>query len=273
MFLSLSASLAMPNKISSFLLFSFVIVLFSSYCNANEPLKLTFSYQINEVYPYQMGNGIEIASPPGIAIDILKAAAAVVGLDIEFVRYPNKRVQLYLSEGIIDGAFMFSFKKERIGNGRYPLKAGKLDSDRRITTLSYSLYSLKGSSIKWDGENITGLETGEIGAGRGYSIVGDLQKMGIHIVEFNIESKAFAQLNRDRLDAVAAQDTTADPLIKEMGFSNIQKLEKPLKKKPYFLMLSAKFVDKYPVIAEQLWNAIEQVREQVIQKVSHQYIK
>jgi len=273
MFFSITASLVMLKKVFLFFLVSYVVVLSSSYCSANDTLKLTFSYQINESYPYQMGTGTEVANPPGIAIDIIKTAAEIVSIDIEFVRYPNKRVQLYLREGIIDGAFMFSFKKERMANGRYPLKDGKLDTDRSITTLNYSLYTLKGSSIKWDGETISGLPIGEIGAGRGNSIVGYLQKLGVRVKEYNIENDAFVQLNRDRLDAVAAQDTTADPLIIEKGFTNIKKSDKPLQIKPYFLMLSTQFVEKYPVIAEQLWNAIEQVREQVVQEVSSQYIK
>ncbi len=270
--LSMSTSLAFLKNVYQFIIISFVMMTFSSLSYAGNPIELTLGYQINESFPYQMGYGSQIANPPGIAVDILKAAAEKVGVDIKIVRYPNKRVQLYLSKGEIDGAFMYSFQEKRMVNGRYPRKDGKVDSDRRITNVSYSLYTLKGGSLRWDGKKISGL-TGRIGAGRGYSIVGDLQKMGVKVDEVNSERKAFAILILNRIAAVAAQGTTADPLIKEKGYSTIEKLEPPLKSKPYFLMLNHQFVGNHPDVAERLWNAIGQVREQVVQDVSGKYLK
>lgn len=97
--------------------------------------------------------------------------------------------------------------------------------------------------------------------------------MGVKVDEVNSERKAFAMLILNRIVAVAAQGTTADPLIKEKGYSTIEKLEPPLKSKPYFLMLSHQFVGNHPDVAERLWNAIGQVREQVDQDVAGKYLK
>lgn len=250
-----------------------LILAFSSNSYADSPLQITLAYQTNETYPYQMGYGTQVANPPGVALDIIKAAAKEMGIEVKFVRYPNKRVLLSLKNGVVDGAFVFSFKQDRLVNGRYPFKDGKLDTARRITTLSYFLYTLEGSSVTWDGETISGLKTARVGAGRGYSIVSDLKKMDVPVSEFESEIKTFKLLSLNRLEAVAAQDTTADPLIEAKGYKRIVKNLPPLKTKPYFLMLSSQFVDKHPDVAEQLWNSIAQVRDQVIQGVSRTYLK
>ena len=97
--------------------------------------------------------------------------------------------------------------------------------------------------------------------------------MDIEVSEFESESKYFKLLSLNRLDAVASQDTTADPLIEDEGYKHFIKILPPLKTKPYFLMLSSQFVDKHPDVAEQLWNTIAQVRDQVIQSVSRTYLK
>lgn len=58
-----------------------------------------------------------------------------------------------------------------------------------------------------------------------------------------------------------------------MGFKTIKKLTPPLKTKPYFLMLSHQFVKKHPIVAEEIWDMVEQVREQITTNVANKYLK
>jgi polar amino acid transport system substrate-binding protein len=105
----------------------------------SEDMKLRLVYSDIESFPIQIGNGMDIADPPGIAVELIKRAAEALGLKVEFVRRPNKRVLIELQKGIADGAFCFSFTEERLQYGRYPMRNGQLDNSRRVTVISYYL--------------------------------------------------------------------------------------------------------------------------------------
>ncbi|MGB0944040.1 MAG: transporter substrate-binding domain-containing protein, partial [Marinomonas sp.] len=135
----------------------FVLLMFPAISQSSEPIQLTLSYQINPSPPYQMGTGVDVMEPPGIALDIINAAAQELNIKVVYKRYPNVRVMHLLKHGQIDGAFMFSYKPERAKIARYPLtQEGKLDSSKRLATLSYWLYSLTEAKLDWDGTNLTG---------------------------------------------------------------------------------------------------------------------
>ena len=53
---------------------------------------LKLAYSDIESYPFQLGNGTDIAKPPGLALDVLNHVGKILNLDIEYVRLPGKRV-------------------------------------------------------------------------------------------------------------------------------------------------------------------------------------
>ncbi|MBF0208521.1 MAG: hypothetical protein HQK53_16720 [Oligoflexia bacterium] len=134
----------------------------------NKTLKLGFSDV--ESFPYIIGFSEQIANPPGVALDIITSAASQLGISVEYLRLPNKRVLEDLKHGKIDGAFIYSHKPDRAEFAKYPMKDKKLDTDRRIATLSYYLYTMPSSKVTWDGKKFNNL-TRPIGANTGYSIV------------------------------------------------------------------------------------------------------
>ena len=73
---------------------------------------------------------------------------------------------------MIDGAFMFSYNAERGSYSVYPSLRGKPDSSRKIATLSYFIYKIKGNPLNWDGKNFYGIDFSDsknrIGANSGY---------------------------------------------------------------------------------------------------------
>ncbi|NRB67973.1 MAG: hypothetical protein HRU48_11525 [Vibrio sp.] len=85
-------------------LWCFLALCFPTLSQASEPIELTLSYQINPSPPYQMGTGVEVVQPPGIALDVINAAAKELNLTIKYERYPNVRVLHLLENGQIDGA-------------------------------------------------------------------------------------------------------------------------------------------------------------------------
>jgi polar amino acid transport system substrate-binding protein len=224
---------------------------------------VTFAYADVESFPYQVGNGTEISDPPGIALDIISYAAKELGYTVNFIRLPNRRVLSDLQAGLIDGAFCFSFREDRMEIGAYPMRDDKVNSDYRITTFTYSLYRRKGSNIDWDGNKFINL-VGSIGANAGYSIVGDLKKMGIDVddgartIEQNLD-----KLKNGRILGYAAQDITTDFHVESGKYGEVEKLPIHLVEKDYFLLFSHQFMGKNPIESENLWKKIQQVREKV----------
>lgn len=213
-----------------------------------------------ETFPYQMGNGMRIAEPPGAAVELIKQAADEIGVEVVFSRMPNKRVMLALRTGQIDGAFIFSWNEERAAVARYPQLRGKLDPNRRVARLAYYLYRMPNSAVDWDGRKFLNLY-GNIGANTGYSIVDDLTKQGVQVEEARNTEQNFEKLRLGRLAAVAAQDEMADPYLIKAGLSQIEKLPKPLVAKDYYLLFSHQYADRNSALVEKLWDKIAQLRE------------
>jgi len=235
-----------------------------------KPLSMTIAYSDADSFPFQVGKGTEIGTPPGITVEIIKQAAKDIGIEVSFVRYPNKRVLLSLSRGEIDGAGIYSFKKERLKNGLYPMIEGRLNDANRIGTIGYYFYKLKNSPLKFDGKTLSGNKN-KIGANSGYSIVADLKNMGVSVSEVSSTIQNFKMLQLKRISGIANQNIDADPLIKAYGYTNIEKLLPAIKSKSYFLMLGHKFVEKYPTVSKKLWNRIGEIREQKTKEIFHKY--
>ena len=229
----------------------------------NKPFRLAYSDV--STYPYQVGEGLQIPEPAGISIDIIKQAAKDNGITIEFHRLPNKRVLLELQSGVIDGAFIFSHNAERQVFAEYPRKNGVPDPARRVARLSYYLYRQKNSPVTWNGSQFQGLQ-GPIGANAGYSIIGDLRKMGVTVEEAKSTEQNFNKLQLGRLAAVATQDNIADPYLQKNQLHDIEKLPLPLAEKDYFLIFNRSFTEKNRQQVEKLWDRIGVIRDQITHK-------
>ncbi len=239
------------------------------YCS---DLTINLSYPAMDAYPYQVGDGELIADPPGIAVEIIAAAAEDVDVNVKFRRIPNKRLKYYLRDGKIDGAFLMSYVAEREILGAYPMKEGKLDTERRVATISYSLYRFKGNDIQWDGKKITGLGERYIAANRDYFIVSVLKKMGMKVLETDSTKESFEMLRRNQgVAAYAIHGMTGDAMISRESYIDIEKIGIPLTVKNYFLMFSHQFVSKNPGIAEKIWSKIGEIRESKTKEIAGKY--
>ena len=165
----------------------------------------------------------------------------------------------------IDGAFVSSYKKEREVFGKYPIKDGKPDETKRIHTSGYSLYVLKGSNVNYDGTKLLNVDP-PVGVQRGFSIVSDIFKMGHPIDEGTADPESMLKkLKLERNSAVVAQTARADKILEENAdlASKIIKIEldkAPFGDKPYFIMLSHEFTQKYPEFSKEFWEKCDKVR-------------
>ncbi len=239
--------------------------------------ELLFAYEDKHNFPFYMDEGTEINwKKPGVSIEILKMLETKLNIKINFKRLPWKRCKIELQKGKVDGIFNASFKPKRMKLGIFPMKNGKVDSSKRITTISYVLYTLRDSLLRWDvqSKKIYNLE-GYIGAPLGYSIADDLRKWGIPVAESYSTNTDFKKLIRKRLEGVAALELAGDFYVKVYPdqFKDIKKLHPPLATKPYYLMLSHQFVKKHPHISKKIWNAIAEIRENEFDKILQKYFQ
>ena len=242
---------------------------------AQAEITFTVAYENKVQFPYYMGETAKVlAEKPGAAVELVKLIESKVpGLKVELKRYPWKRCLSELEQGNASGAFNASYKEKRLKFGAYPLKSGSVDTDRRLTTIAYHFYKKKGSEFSWNGKAASGA-TMSIGAPRGYSIVSDLKKLGLKVTEANSTKANLKKLIAGRVSAVALQEVTGDYFLKDNAqFNDLEKVQPPLKTKPYYLMISNQFKAKHPKIAEQIWNAVAELREDKLQKLTEKYFQ
>ena len=234
---------------------------------ADRPSTITLGHEDENAYPWVLeNNGVYT----GLDLELIALLRARIGIEIKTVGYPWTRALVTMQRGELDGVFAASYKPEREKYGRYPLKGGRLDGDRRIHTSGYSLYILKGSKLRFDGERFENLvsATGvtDIGVQRSFSIIPSLRRFD---VSFNDSSADPAQilnlLSHNRIAAAAIQTDRADQIIaaNPLYQTTIVKYptnRKPFHLKPYFIMLSHQFVKRYPEFSERFWDAVEEVR-------------
>jgi polar amino acid transport system substrate-binding protein len=246
-------------------------VLWTSGAQAAEVLRA--AYEDKALPPYYLDDSTKVdADRPGVSIELVRDAAKEAGIEVEFVRMPWVRCQKSLQKGEVDAIFNASFKEERLEFGVYPMAGGKPDAARRIATVTYALYRLKGGAVTWDGKTIEGLD-GPVGAQSGYSIVEDLTRMGIKTEEAQAPTTNFKKLASKRIPAVAALVVTGDALLASGEFPAVEKVSPPLVTKDYFVMFSHQFYDGKRALAERLWAKIAEVRDRDAAKLYAKYSK
>jgi len=241
-----------------------VIMMFSASVYAEKP-QFIFAYEDREGFPAYLGNGQEVPKEnPGIDIEVLRLVEQRVPITVIFKRMPWKRCLHELGTGNVS-AVEASYKKEREKLGVFPRKPnGSVDPSRRLTTETYSLYVLKDSTLRWDPQSKRFINLkGQLGAQLGYSIVGDLRKLG-H--SFDESGSAFTNLKKlvlGRLDGIITQESQTGFYIKKHSkeFASVVKTEPPLKTKPYYFIISHQFANKYPKITHQIWDTVAELRK------------
>jgi len=235
---------------------------------------LHVAYEDKTQFPYYMGDTQRVLKKPGAAVELVKLLEEQIpGLRIKFSRYPWKRCLAMLESGQVDGIFNASYNTERTRIGEYPLKNGEVDLGRRLTTISYNLYALPDSDLGWNGKTFKDPAL-EIGAPLGYSIVKDLENLGVSVIKVRSSRQSLQLLIAGRVNAVALQSVTADFLLATNAdqLKGIVRVDPPLRTKPYYLMLSRQFKAEQPELSEQIWDAIAQLRVERLEALSQSYI-
>ncbi len=233
---------------------------------------ISLAYTEHPSAPFLEGEGLSAPARPGIAVEIVSAAAAQAGCNVHLTRLANLRVLRSAETGDIDGAILFSYDAERGRLMTYPMKGDQPDATRRLATLSYYLYRRKGGSINWDGTTLSNPENLTIGINNGFSIADMLTPLGFRLEEVQTTEQNLGKLRLGRIGAYAMQEHIADPVIRQMHLENdIEKLPVPLSTKNYYLTFSHKFYTAHPEIAEKIWAVIADQRDSMTKALMLHY--
>lgn len=247
------------------------LTFFASYQVSATTLKLAYSDV--ESYPFQIGNSSEISDPPGLSLDIIDQAFRRLGVDIEYVRLPGRRVLEYIKSGQVDGGFIFSYNSKSAQYAVYPLKENRPDTSKRIATLGYYFYKLKYQTFDWDGSSLSAIKDKKVGTHLGFSITRKLKESHIDVLEVKKTAQLFRILTTRHVDIIAIQDTLAQAYLKDKPWaSDVERVQPAITEKDYFLIFSREFTLSNPELVEQAWSVIADIRDVVIEKESAKYL-
>jgi polar amino acid transport system substrate-binding protein len=196
----------------------------------------------------------------GLDFDMLQQVSQQVGVAFAYQALPWKRCLASLQANEVDGVFAASFSEERLAIGAYP--GGKVaDPSKRMHIDRFVLLRRKGSTVQWDGKQITNLN-GAVGVQLGYSIAAQLRNASIAVDEHNQGPLPLARLLiMGRVAAIAVGGSDAAMLFLQPEVAaQLEELPIPLVEKPYYLMLSHQLRATQPELAQRIWKAVETVR-------------
>lgn len=217
---------------------------------------LVFCAEDRDVRPWITREG------KGLNFELLKRVALQSGLRFEFRQTSWKRCLEDLKQSLVDGAFGASLKAERLEFGAYP-GGEQADPRKRLNMDRYVLVRAKGARVAWDGKHLSGLK-GPVGVQLGYSIADHLRGMGVAVDEGSPgATELMRKLLAGHVEAVAVLEGEARSLLREDARYRalLEIVALPLVEKPYYLLLSHRFLAARPELAEAIWQGIEQVRE------------
>ncbi len=224
-------------------------------------VKLCFGNTPNP--PFYYGESLVLDHHPGVTVDVLREVAKKAGVSLDLQRMPWKRCILLLQKNQIDGAFEVSYKPKRESYAVYPKLEGSLDQQRYLHSLSYYLYSLDESDVKWEGSRVENITRTLVGVA-GYSIIGDLRAEGYPVLEGVSQKANLEMLLRGRADGLAQIGSMTDSIINSARSDKFAKVKKhaiPLRSKLYYLVFSKQFISVNRELAEQLWDELAKVRQ------------
>ena len=253
-----------------------VLVLFCSVifiqvrADDHAPKTLIIAYEDKTQFPYYLGDSQAIPEQPGIAVEMVQALQDVLpNTRIELRRYPWKRGLILLENGRVDAIFNASYTLERSQFGQYPSFDGAPhDPDYRLTSISYHWYRHADNDV-----TEPPAPTSDVAAPSGYSVVNLLKSMGYQPSTPESSYSALRMVTAGYVQAAALQTVTGDRLIQQKPELNrLVRIEPAINEKPYYLLFSKSFYNRYPELTEQLWQEIRRQREQRLPALLDTYL-
>lgn len=258
--------------IRNFWLISFFSFLFSPVLHAEASI-LRVCYEDISNPPLYYSSRATRPEKPGITVELLQAASKDLGLNLQFQQMPWKRCIKALEKNLVDAAFDFSYKPAREDYAVYPYHDGELDLDRYLHELSYYLFTLKDSKLRWDGTAFNDKQA-RLVAVAGYSIVEDLRLQGYTVVEGANQRSNLAMLLKGRADGVAHFASTTNAIIQQQPdlYRRVLHHNIPLKSKLYYLVFGKEYYANNKASAEKMWDRLKYHRLKSADEWAKKYV-
>ncbi len=195
-------------------------------------------------------------------VEMVREAGKTHGIDVKFEGVVWSRGLDLVKQGLADGIINASYKTDRAEYAIYPMKDGAPDVARSLKAPAYMLYTLKDSTIEFDGKALKNVG-GKIGAIESYAVVDDLKSLGADIKFGQNEAVNLQSVLHKEIVASAGSEAVADDIIsKESELKkSIKKIPTPIRKKEYYLIFSKPYYEKEKSSAEKIWSGIEELKK------------
>lgn len=233
------------------------------------PLRVAVSDQPSP--PYVMGDGLQFALQPGVAIELLRLAATDCDVPLQLMRQPSMRLLQNLQSGSVQAVLLLSHTAERAQFAYYPLRDGKPDGRLRVANLRYVFFVRADSALRWDGEQLSN-PAALVGSNLGWSVNDDLARRHIQVETGLSVSSNFDKLQAGRIDAYAIQDKVAAGYLASRPTLQVRALPLPLVSKDYFMPFNKSFALRQPQVVQCLWQQIAQRRDALLKTRLSQYL-
>jgi hypothetical protein len=218
---------------------------------ANPPQTVRWCIDDKASFYFYNKTGTEQSTHPGFVFDLIAHLAKHLNLDMQVMRRPQSACTVLLEKGEIDAVGLLSHNPEREKIGFFPMKNAEPDGDRAVIRTSYFLYSPKGKSLSWDGQNLESLKGKRLGAIEGFSIVQDLKAAGVKVETFRSLDGMLTRMQKNDVDGVAINNDMIQRMSERIL---LEKHDVPLKTKDYFIQVSRHFQEKDPALPEAIWK-------------------
>jgi polar amino acid transport system substrate-binding protein len=192
---------------------------------------------------------------------ITATALDKLGIDFQLVSLPWVRCLHAVSTGSLDGAIGVGWTPERSAAMVFPqLPNGGPDPSLAMFVVDYYVYTLKQSSLSWDGENFSGVRFG-IAAPKGFIAASMLKEMGVHTpIEAEANTVIKLTVNR-RIDGyVQSRVVAQQQLANSDAASLFQELHPVFFHQPLYLVFSQQAMQRDPQQLLHIWQSLPEVK-------------
>lgn len=215
-------------------------------------------------YPFTFVKGNTVT---GLHIDIIRKALQNLGYQPVFKPMPWQECLSEAKEGKVDGVATASYKDERAAYFNYPVGAASdKKSPFRVSQIEYRVIT---SALDKEGKPSTYVFNGDIKelpqpvrGNMSYSLIADLKKEGISVVEEKHAPTNFKKLIKEHTGSIVDLNEVAQYYNLQPEFTGKIKVQPhPLISKSYYLVFSKRGTISLEQ-AQKIWDEIAKVREE-----------
>jgi len=201
---------------------------------------------------------------PGLSEQLLLDSARLLGLHLEFHRYPGRRCRLLLKSGEMH-AMAMAPTPENLAQWQFPLHDGGVDAAKRVVRLSLVGIKRSDADFDWDGKTLqdpaSQLRVGGALAGR--MVASDiLKKLGLKVDgESRSTRQLMLKLQARRIDLAILFREELPEALSVPAAAGLSMLSRPLLATDIYLVSPVELPAARQEQLEALWEQLAKRRE------------